>query len=161
MRLTRVIAVVFLSLLLVPLSVVVAGQQFETDDMNDRFAILTGGVTFHPPANGDVRTKLVQRGSISIQEVTIKHLGPGDYGVVVTVGSLADACDPDTFDPQFSVESSPITVTANGKLALKHFFVGNFPPGTYRVDIIVVPAGTGIGVDFLLACDPFPCVTVK
>ena len=157
MRLTRVIAVVFLSLLLVPLSVVVAGQQFQTDDMNDRFAILT----FHPPANGDVRTKLVQKGSISIQEVNIKHLDPGDYGVVVTVGSLADACDPDAFAPQAVVESSPITVTANGKLALKHFFVGNFPPGTYRVDILVVPAGTGIGVDFLLACEPFPCVTVK
>ena len=46
MRPTRVIAIVFLSLLLVPLSVVVAGQQVEKDDMNDRFAIQT----FDPPA---------------------------------------------------------------------------------------------------------------
>ena len=157
MRPTRVIAIVFLSLLLVPLSVVVAGQQVEKDDMNDRFAIQT----FDPPANGHVITKLVQRGSISIQSVVVKNLGPGDYGVLVTVGKLADGCDPNTFDPQAAVESPPITANAGGILVLNRFFVGDFPPGTYRVDILVVPAGTGIGGDFLLACQPFPCVTVE
>ena len=137
---------------------VAAGQKrVEKDDMNDRFAIQT----FDPPATGHVMTNLVQRGSISIQSVVARNLGPGDYGVVVTVGKLADGCDPDTFDPQAVVESPPMTANAAGILVLNRFFAGNFPPGEYRVDILVVPAGTGIGGDFLLACEPFPCVTVE
>ena len=161
MRPTRVITAVFLSLLLVPLTIVVAGEELEKDEMNDRFAEITGGVTFDPPANGHVKTRLVQQGSISIQQVIAKRLGPGDYGVVVTVGNLADGCNPNVFVPQAVVESPPITANAAGNLSLKDFFVGNFPPGTYRVDILVVPAGNGANGPFLLACEPFPCVTVE
>ena len=149
-------AFVAVMVLMVASSAVLAGN-VEKNEMNDRFVVQK----FDPPANGRVETRLVQQGSISIQKVRVKRLGPGDYGVVVTVGSLADGCNPDVFNPQAVVESPPITVNKAGKLALENFFVGNFPPGTYRVDIIVVPAGTGLGADFLLACDPFPCVTVE
>ena len=120
MRPTRLIVVAFLSLLLVPLTVVVAGKKVQKDDMNDRFAVQT----FDPPAGGFVKTALVQNGSILIKQVNVSGLGPGEYGVVVTVGKLADGCDPDTFDPQAVVESNPITVKAGGgHLGLKNFFV--------------------------------------
>ncbi len=149
-------AFVAFMVLMVASSTVLAGN-IQKDEMNDRFA----GQKFSPPANGHVKTRLVQQGSISIQEVVVKRLGPGDYGVVVTVGKLADGCDPGVFDPGTVVESSSITVNAAGNFSLKHFFVGDFPPGTYRVDILVVPAGSGLQGDFLLACEPFPCVTVE
>jgi hypothetical protein len=155
-KLSHPIFIAVVALLLTPLTSIAGGVQ--KDEMNDRFAV----ETFDPPARGFVKTATTQDGSIEILKVQVHDLAGGrDYGVVATVSFLADGCDPNVFNPQAVVESDPITANEDGHLVLKDFFVGNFPAGDYRVDILVVNAGDGIGGDFLLACEPFPCVTVE
>ncbi len=137
----------------VPVLVVGLGLA-EKADMNDRFAI----EKFDPPANGFEKTRTTQQGSIEILKVQVHSLG-GDreYEVVVTVGVEGET----DFDPDVIVESGPILANKGGHFTLKNFDVGDFDPGTYRVDILVMPPGDGIDREFLLACQPAPFVTVE
>ena len=61
------------------------------------------------------------------------------------------------------VESGPILIGDNGLLSVTDFAVGDFLPGTYRVDIVVFPPDPedSFPRDFISACNPFPIVTVK
>ena len=154
MKAMRFAFVMLVPLLLVPL-VSVAGEVAK-DDMSDIFAPvdLKG-------ARGFVKTETVQRGAIRIKQVHVKGLAPGEYEVFVNVGTAGVDCNPNNFGGAGSASSAPIMVGQGGGLSLKDFFVGSFSPGTYRVDILVVPVGNGIGGPFLAACQPFPCVTVK
>jgi len=125
-------------------------------DMNDRFARETG-------ASGLGKVRATQQGSIEIELVRARNLAPNDlFQVAVTVG----APDPDDFTifaPVDIVTSSPIKSDANGHLEINNFFVGDFDPGVYRVDIFVVHAHRArppLTRDLLLACEPAPIVTV-
>lgn len=132
-----------------------AGAHIQMDDMNDRLSVVTGGVVFSPAAGGYVKTELSQSGSIYIEKLKIHNLGADqDYEVIVTVGPDGSA----DFEPVFIASSGPIHVKQGGFLKVKDLFVGDFAPGTYRVDIIVTYAGGFF--PFLLACEPFPMVTV-
>ena len=142
----------------VPLLVMGAGlannSGVQTADMNDRFAI----ERFSPPAGGFVKTQLTQQEAIEILMLQVHGLEPDrEYEVVVTVG--ADGVT--GFAPEVITESGPITVNAGGHFVLMNFQVADFEPGTYRVDIIVMPPGEGLARDFLLACEPFFLVTVE
>lgn len=142
----------------VPLLVMGAGlansSRVQTADMNDRFAI----ERFDPPAGGFVKTQLTQQGEIEIRMLQVHGLEPDrEYEVVVTVG--ADGVT--VFAPVVIIESDPITANAGGHFVLMNFQVADFDPGTYRVDIIVMPPGEGFPRDFLLACEPFFLVTVE
>jgi hypothetical protein len=84
--------------------------------------------------------------------------GDREYEVVVTVGADGET----EFGPVVITESDPIYVNEGGHFGLKKFqVVADFDPGTYRVDIIVMPPGEGLERDFLLACEPFFLVTVE
>ncbi len=142
----------------VPLFVVGAGLAntpgVQTAAMNDRFAI----ERFRPPAHGFVKTQLTQQGAIEILMLQVHGLeGDREYEVVVTVGADGET----EFGPVVIAESGPIYVNAGGHFALTNFHVADFDPGTYRVDIIVMPPGDGLDRDFLLACEPAPLVTVE
>ncbi len=126
----------------------------KTADMNDRFAV----ERFNPPARGFVTTQSTQQGAIEILMLQVRGLEPDrEYEVVVTVGADGET----DFGPVVIAESGPITVNAAGNFTLTHFHVADSDPGTYRVDIIVMPPGEGIERDFLLACEPFFLVTVE
>ncbi len=164
MNATRVVCIVFVAALLaLPLTAVVGqerplpskkGGAIETDDMNDRFAV----EKFTPAAHGKVRTLTVQDGEIAISRVQIQNLPSGrEFEVVVTVGADGDK----GFNPVVIVESDPIEIGGNGLLRVTNFEVGTFAPGTYRVDILIFPAGDGFPRDFILACDPAPFVEVR
>jgi len=142
----------------VPLLVVAVGLAsspgVKTAVMNDRFAV----EQFDPPARGLVGTHLTQQGAIEILMLQVRGLEPDrEYEVVVTVGADGDT----EFGPVVIAESGPITVNAAGNFTLTHFHVADSDPGTYRVDIIVMPPGDGLARDFLVACDPFFLVTVE
>jgi hypothetical protein len=141
-----------------PLTVVGAGLAntpgVETDVMNDRFAI----ERFDPPAGGFVKTQLTQQGAIEILMLQVHGLeGDREYEVVVAVGADGET----EFCPVVIAESGPISANAGGHFVLTNFHVADFDPGTYRVDIIVMPPGDGLDRDFLLACEPAPFVTVE
>ena len=142
----------------VPLLVMGAGLAnsggVQTADMNDRFAV----ERFNPPARGFVTTKSTQKVAIEILMLQVRGLEPDrEYEVVVTVGADGET----EFGPVVIAESGPITVNAAGNFTLTHFHVADSDPGTYRVDIIVMPPGEGFPRDFLLACEPFFLVTVE
>ena len=126
----------------------------QTAAMNDRFAI----EKFKPPAHGLVKTQLTQQGAIEILMLQVHGLeGDREYEVVVTVGADGET----EFGPVVITESDPIFANEGGHFKLKNFQVADFDPGTYRVDIIVMPPGEGFPRDFLLACEPFFLVTVE
>ncbi len=142
----------------VPLLVVGVGLAnspgVQTAAMNDRFAI----EQFSPPAHGLVGTQLTQKGAIEILMLQVRGLDPDqEYEVVVTVGADGET----EFGPVVIAESGPIQVNAAGNFTLTSFHVADSDPGTYRVDIIVMPPGDGLDRDFLLACEPFFLVTVE
>ncbi len=143
---------------LVPLLGMGAGladdSRVQTADMNDRFAV----ERFNPPARGFVTTKSTQQGAIEILMLQVRGLEPDrEYEVVVTVGADGET----EFGPVVITESDPITANAAGNFTLTNFHVADSVPGTYRVDIIVMPPGEGFPRDFLLACEPFSLVTVE
>ncbi len=113
---------------------------------------------FTPAAGGTVITDRVQFGRIAISSVEVANLPPGrEFELVVVVapeGVLEFAND-------VVVESGPILIGDNGLLSVTDFPVGDFLPGTYRVDIVVFPPGDEFPRDFISACNPFPIVTVK
>ena len=142
----------------VPLLVVGAGLAntpgVQTAVMNDRFA----NEQFDPPARGFVTTKSTQQGAIEILMLQVHGLeSDREYEVVVTVGADGET----EFGPVVIAESGPIYVNAGGNFVLTNFHVADSDPGTYRVDIIVMPPGEGLARDFLLACEPFFLVTVE
>ena len=125
--------------------------------MNDRFASETG-------ANGSAAVRHTQEGSIEIKKVLVQDLLPNhEYEVIVTVSPSP----PGDFDPILTETSAPITSNANGHLVMNKFNVGSLAPGDYRVDIFVThdhstgPDPFGLDRDILLACQPFPVVTVE
>ena len=129
-------------------------RRVQTADMNDRLAI----ERFDPPARGFVTTQSIQQGAIEILTLQVRGLEPDrEYEVVVTVGADGEK----EFGPVVIAESGPITVNAAGNFTLTHFHVADSDPGTYRVDIIVMPPGDELARDFLLACEPFFLVTVE
>jgi hypothetical protein len=147
------------TLIVVPLIAGVAQSgQSEKDEMNDRFAV----ETFDPPARGFVKTELVQNGgTIEILKMQMENLeGDRDYTFLVVVGP------PVGFAP-FHFKEELVRSTSDGHLKVKNFHVGNFDPGTYRVDILLLQTGATVNSvpqifdRALSGCDPFPLVTVQ
>ena len=124
--------------------------------MDDRIA----EEKFTPAAGGTVITDRVQFGRIAISSVEVANLSPGrEFELVVIVGADGDR----GFAPVVFVESGPIEIGDDGMLSATDFAVGEFEPGTYRVDILVFPPDSedAFPRDFISACNPFPVVTVK
>jgi hypothetical protein len=123
-------------------------------DMNDRFATEKTG------ANGDARVVLTQEGGIEIRRVKAKGLLPNHaYVLKVTVDLLGTP----------TVFSQTTTTNKNGVFQVHNFHLGNFAPGTYRVDIFVThdhasgPPGFPndvLGTEPLLACQPAYSIVV-
>ncbi len=157
----KVLAVVFAAALLVGMAVTLFGvgtaqandKKFDVFDMNDRLATETG-------ASGFGKIRLTQEDSIVLDRLHVKNLQPRhDFEVVVTVGAPGDL----TFTPVNIITSGPITTNADGHLKIQNLDAGSFAPGDYRVDIFVVHphGGEPLTRDLLLACHPFPVVTVE
>lgn len=154
-RVLALAAVISLLLSMMLTQTALASQEvFDIFDMNDRFATEKG-------ASGLGKIRHTQEGSIVLDRLQAKNLAPKhDFEVVVTVGRNRVPA----FVPVHIETSDPITSSANGNLEINNFFVGDFDPGVYRVDIFVVhthPADDPpLTRDLLLACQPAPFVTV-
>jgi hypothetical protein len=173
----KILASVFAAAMLVAMAVPLFGgggtalaehKTFDIVDMNDRFATQT-----FPGSGGFAKVEVAQEGSIEVSRLHAKKLAPDHlYEVLVTI----QLADPGDFSGDVDIVSSgPITSNANGHLKIKNLDLGSFDPDTYRVDIFVTHthatvAGSGptgaflsslLDRDPLLACQPFPVVTVE
>lgn len=168
----KVLAVVFAAALLVGMAVTLFGagtaqandKKFVVFDMNDRFATETGASGF-----GKIR---VTQGGLVLDRLHVKKLlSDHPYEVQVTI----QLADPGDFSGDVDiVTSGSITSNADGHLKIKNLDLGSPDSGEYRIDVFVTHphstvAGSGpvgeflttlLDRDPLLACEPFPVVTV-
>ncbi len=128
-------------------------------DMNDRFATETTG------ANGFGRVVIIQKnGRIEVDRVQAGGLFP-DHAYELNA----------TVDLTSVFTSASVMTNPSGQFKIKHFDLGAFAPGVYRIDLFIththptVPGSGATGVfltgllgrDPLLACQPAPSVTVE
>ncbi len=151
--------IVFASLLLsmVVAPTVLAENNNDSSDMNDRFATAPAD----QGASGRANSK-VNDGELSLHLVAKGLPADTDLEVHVVVGAgTVFGGGGGFFD--FDVFETKSDENGRLKFDIKGFDLGLPDPGVYRLDFVVLRAGIGSPTfdDFLLACEPAPIITFE